>query len=841
MSYPARTTIRRHTTINNGDNDNDLEYIQSQNNILRGQNQHDMGHPSENAQFIHNDDILQAVRWYINLQSLYQRPASSITSNNSNKNKEYDPYDDFLRSNGLLTDTYKPRVNATYINVDSRSRTMITELVKNDEIELSKNPLFYTTASVNNLNALVKINLLSISIPNHNFKKDDRVTISGIQSQPISIRALYKYTNDSNQDKYGYAIIFQEGSKSAIIKCNYEKSVIWNGSWFEDSSSQMANLSFDPYFRVGEGIDYTTLKNYDTSKLYVTMSGFTSSSGNMIGNVSVNFLNSTHRIYFSNPDNSGDTFINSPNGINVVEKITGFYILLPQKFTGAPALNPNNQQDREMVINMDFRYIGGIPINELNADMPISNDNINGYFTIYSTTENTINIKLNNDTYYINPKPSNKPQLGQIPENFGGDKIKISLIEQIIKGNGNPNNYVLQLSKSIHNIFMIKLVGTIFPNTSKIFRNNKNNKIYWQNLDDGEVLYNTSIPEGNYTPTNLSKTLKTEMNKIARKGMSDTPSNVKDGGYTNKIFFDVIIDSNTDVTTFTSFKEAKLRQPIQNIKDDAGNPPSLISTTVGNPPYTLQIRHPSHGVSIGDNVIFEGFVTTSGIPDTVLNKQHTIANVLDVDNYEIVIDNFNLTYVRVDEKGGFSAIVYVPNKFRLLFNYSDTLGNEIGFRNVGENIAITKYNTVITNQDAYQNEVIYPDDDPNINTKYISDGSGEKKELKGNALNFSGDDYILMVVREFAGCTNIGNNQTPQYFAKINLSGDVGKILYDTFVSVPVFFYDMINLGQLSISFYNSTGELYDFNGVEHSFVLEITSLDLIPRKSGFNSTNNFM
>ena len=53
----------------------------------------------------------------------------------------------------------------------------------------------------------------------------------------------------------------------------------------------------------------------------------------------------------------------------------------------------------------------------------------------------------------------------------------------------------------------------------------------------------------------------------------------------------------------------------------------------------------------------------------MLNTTHTIVNV---------IDNFNLTFVRINTKGGFGAKVYVPNRFRLLFNKDDTMGNELG-------------------------------------------------------------------------------------------------------------------------------------------------------------------
>jgi len=563
--------------------------------------------------------------------------------------------------------------------------------------------------------------------------------------------------------------------------------------------------------------------------MYVTLSGFI---GDFIGtNISTNFLNSTHRIYLTNPDSTGNTLINTANGAGQVENITGFYILLPEPFnaTSLPPLDPTLYKD--MVITIGFQYIGGIPFNTINADLPITNLNINGYHTIFSTTRDTISIKVNKDTYYIEPTPNTKPEIGQVQIKFGGENIYVSKVEEIVGGFQQPNNYIIDLPKAYHNIIMIKLISTIFPNSSRLFRKSKNNKIYWQNLDDGDIVYNAEINEGNYTPEQLMVELEKKMYAVKRTGI---PDNVSEG-YTNKVLFKVSIDANTNITSFSSYKQAKLRQPIINI-----TPTPPLGTTPGEPPYIIQINQPGHGLNVDDEVLFEGFITTLGIPDTVLNTIHTIKNVIDSDNYEIEVDNFNLTYVRIDEKGGFACSVLVKNSFRLLFDKEDTMGTELGFRKAGTNIAITKYDYVITNQGAYQNEIVTFDPSSGIN--YISDGSGKLVELTNNALQLNSSDYITMVVREFSGCNNIGQNkQLITYFAKINLKGITNQLIFDEFISPPITFYDMINVSTLNISFYDLEGNLYDFNGVNHSFVIEITTLDLLPQETGINSTNNFI
>jgi hypothetical protein len=856
-NFPTQRTTYKH--VENGNNLTNLNYIEKQSDLLKSQKQEFIGHIPPYINPITNDSIILEFRYNVHLPQfnrnlLAQNDNSQGTGGGSGQkdkdqdkiisetftgpNKEYDPYFDYLFKQGALNDNYKIRLYTRYINVDSRGRKTQTTLTKGENTLLNENPLTFTTTTLSSVLATTKINLLTIKIPGHNFKTNDRVTLTDVKTDPVSIKALYQYTGTDGTAKTGYSVIFENNRISVAIKCDYAISVLFNSmnnTYFLEDSPSTANMSFDPNFVVGDGIDFNVLRAYNTSDMFVDLDGFT---GTSIGNIRTNFLNSRHRVYFTNPDSAGNQYINIPDGSGIVKKITGFYILLPEKF--ATTNNPPIS-DTSMTIDMNFQYIGGIPINALNADVPITNNNIYGYFPIYSTTTNTINIKLNKDTYYINPTPSDQPQLGQVPIPFGGENILISDVQEVNTGFANQNNYEIELPETISHVFMVKLVNTIFPNTGKNFRANVNNKLYWENLDDGQYTYSIQIPEGNYNATDLATLIETEMYAVVRNDVPANPPNP--GGYTNRVLFTVNIDTNTNVTTFKSFKEATLREPIQRVIDADGNTPSTdptLAVDAGNPPYTLEIRHPQHGLTTGDDVLFSGFITTLGIPDTILNTTHTIANVIDVDTYEVVIDNFNLTFVRIDTKGGFGAKVYVPNQFRLLFNEDDTMGEELGFRNVGDDIAITEYNTTITNKDAYQNEIVVTD--PSTGISYVTNSSGQLVPLENNALNLKGDEYILMAVREFSESanSNIGENKNlTKYFAKINLSGQPGQILYDTFVCVPVLSYDTFTLGKLSINFYSPNGELYDFNGEEHSFVLEVNFFGPQPQQSGINSTNN--
>jgi hypothetical protein len=866
--FPSQSPFN--TYIDDNSEPNDQSYVEKQNNLIRGQRHEKLGQVPSYASLISSDNILQQVRYHViapnfrNSDTLLQPYHGDshrahhehhdahgeyhnhhghsdgdgdshlnddhLASLYSGPNKDYNKYIDYLSRRGYLNDNYKTRIYTNYINIDSRWRNKEPSLTKENDILLGNDPLTFTTAILNTIVSSSKVNLLTITMPGHDFVPNDRITLSGVVSDPVSIKALYQYTNFDGTDKTAFAVIFENGSKSIAIKTDYAISVLWNSfsnSYFQEDSPETANMSFDPNFVVGDGISYDKLKAYDTSDMYVDLSGFVGTTN--IGNIPVSFLNSTHRIYLSNPDPSGDVFINTPDGSGIVRKITGFYILLPYVFN-----SPSNPPltDTTMTIDINFRYIGGLPINQLNANIPISNDNVYGYFTVYSTTTNKINVKLNKDTYYINSTQPDKVQLGPTPIPFGGDSVFIARITNIDNAYPEQNSYVIDLPKSIHNVFMIKLVNTIFPNVSKTFRTNMNNKLYWQNLEDGLYTYVISIPEGNYTAKELELVLEQQMYAITRNEVSATQPNP--GGYTNKVLFDVTIDPNTSIVSFKSYKEAMLRQPIQNIMD-----------TVGGPPYTIQIRQPNHGLSIGDEVLFAGFITTLGIPDTALNTTHIVSNVIDFNNYEIIIDNINLVMPILDTKGGFAAKVYVPNIFRLLFDKSDMMGNELGFRNVGEDIAITKFNKIITNQDAYQNEVVTIDLSTGI--KYVSIGS-QLIPLTNNALHLYGQDYILMHVREFGGCDNVGENKNVlEYFAKIGTSDtsthntqNNNKILRDTFVTAPILFYQMFILRRLTLQFFGPDDKLYNFYGLDHSFVLEITSLELAPGETGINSNNNF-
>jgi len=280
--------------------------------------------------------------------------------------------------------------------------------------------------------------------------------------------------------------------------------------------------------------------------------------------------------------------------------------------------------------------------------------------------------------------------------------------------------------------------------------------------------------------------------------------------------------------------EALLNKPIQSvypeINTDGSNDPE--------PPFLLTIQHINHNLTVGTKIKIVGAISTFGIPDTVINGDHIITSVPTINSYTIIINNINLNATRTNTGGGNGVYVYVPTLFKLYFNYPDTMGKQLGFRNVGDENSIFAFNTVITNTDAYATETITVDDS---GLRYIYDRSGNLMLLKNNAIKLNGYDYILLAIREFANIKTISDIKTlSNYFAKINLKHNTKDyMIYDTFVSTTSLLYDPIDLSQLTISFYAPDGSLYDFCGINHSFVLEITSINYIPDETEIDTSNS--
>ena len=151
-----------------------------------------------------------------------------------------------------------------------------------------------------------------------------------------------------------------------------------------------------------------------------------------------------------------------------------------------------------------------------------------------------------------------------------------------------------------------------------------------------------------------------------------------------------------------------------------------------------------------------------------------------------------------------SNLITENARLQLLFDKFDTIGNLIGFRNVGKPYSITNFSYINKNTDLYQYDNI------DNTTTYLN-----------NSINLSGDNYILMSCPLFKDSFNTGS--VDNVFAKLLLSGDPGSVLFNQYIQLGESFSTPISsFSEWEVRFYDSLGNLYNFGNLEHSYTLEI-------------------
>ncbi len=245
-------------------------------------------------------------------------------------------------------------------------------------------------------------------------------------------------------------------------------------------------------------------------------------------------------------------------------------------------------------------------------------------------------------------------------------------------------------------------------------------------------------------------------------------------------------------------------------------------TTVVSSNNVMIIYHKNNGVNKGDSIIVSNSTSVSGVSEQVINGKHTVADLISANEY--IINLTSKTKVNSGLTNNIISIQY-PDIFRLRFDFSDTFGTELGFRNSGDVKSITQYNSIITNLDYYEDDVTY-------NSVGIS-SAGEK-----SVLPLSGYNYLLISSKILSTYRNIDN--ISNVFAKILLVDEPGRIVYDTFVCTNVIReIPIATLSEIDFSFYAPDGTLYNFNNMNHSFTLEITELVNYAQDTNYNSRLN--
>jgi len=459
--------------------------------------------------------------------------------------------------------------------------------------------------------------------------------------------------------------------------------------------------------------------------------------------------------------------------------------------------NTNNYFQVNQIFKISYLHIGGVSIGYLNANYPINNDNYQSSQTVTNIIdENTFQIQLKNSAY------------GTFYQG-GGKNVQIMKIINSITGYPNPNYYIINLKKTFNNVINIQLISTEFPYIDIVIKKNINDKLYWKNIEDGQHIYNIVIDEGFYSSETFLNKLKNKLNHVQKYNYSNLNQN-----YNN---FDIIMEANIQKITFLPYN-------IINLPNSISCRQEVIESNIY---YIINIKHHNNFLQVNDIITISGSSSitinntqTSNsyllIDSSYINKSFTIYSINLNNSYDIILGINTIietTTINSQSNGGPNIIIKSPTKASFLFNYSDTIGNILGFKDVGYSYSILDYNSIITNQDTY------------INSNNL-DSVGNIVPYSSGFLDFFGvNNYFLMYLNDIDYIQM--PNSINSAFAKILLTGNPGDILFDTFISTPENTYSkyfpISDLSQLTISFSYPDGTNINFRNINHSFTLQIT------------------
>ena len=671
--------------------------------------------------------------------------------------------------------------NVTNQNVNYTKEKIILDILKNDssfindltksitKLEKSKNKLKQKITRINfdsSNRSLTPKNIISklIYLPNNplTFSENSNIlTINSTQKHELLVndRIILQNVESNNINMKGG---IQIKRNSNFIKINHYNHGIEKDEFKKELFIKISNV-------IGN-------KNNNTS----------------IENISLSLINKIHQIYSSSET---ETFNENYYFINIISLPTNDYI------------------DTDSNINISFLNLSGININKINSNYPININQVNGFLTVNEIIDNyNFNVQLSETAF-------------KSLSNVGGNNIYFSKIKDYIPAYIKPNSYRINLNKTFENVTRIKLISTEFPNTDKVIKNfpssDKNNKLYFQVLQDNDYTYEIEITPGNYSTTSLANEIKTEIENLTRNINSDLL--IFNDGNNSVLEKSSNFSCVVNINQFTDIFSISLFSIVIIIK----------GITLSNQVYDDQrkriiINHADHNLSVGDKITIAGASSTSGIPSSVINIEHEIESIIDSNNYVIKLPLHNDSNT-TDNNGGGSAInILIPLFFRLLFDKKDTLGNLLGFRNVGETNSITSFKTTISNNVAYEydyfkdavgNEIFFDDTNNNV---------------QNNVIQLFGFNYILMTCNIFDNEESLSTNYVNGVFAKLLLSDAPGSILFNQYIQLAEFLSKPIkSLSEFEFNFFSPSGELYEFNGLDHSFTLEIYE-----DHTSLNSTN---
>ena len=646
-------------------------------------------------------------------------------------------------------------INSTLLNIDSSLRNINPKhiYISNNRV-LDANPLQFYKGS----------NLVTINYENHDLSINDNIIIQNVEGI----------------NKILYKSIF------LINDCNYFAINIYDN---------MIDIDYQQFINNQLFID-------------IELSG-DQSVNNYIGNIPLNSIIGVKQSLIANDILNNLNIINKTSIQNLCIDLYGSYSdeILNHSFIFIKLdinyldSNNNNYLAIDQIFKISYLHINGIKLGNINSNYPINNYFYQSYQTVSNIlNENQFEILLKYNSY---------------KNNFaGGKNIQIYKILNSITGYPDANEYVINLKKSFNNVTNIELVSTEIPYIDLLISKNVNDKIYWKNIEDGNNIYIAQIDEGFYTSISLLEKLQNILNSIPRINNS----------ISNQIYnyFDIKLDTDSHIITFQAYNLTKLTNSL-----------SLRINIINNIKYyILNVNHPNNLVKNNDYITISSstYVTINdeinslqinSIDSSYINKQHQIYSVnLHNSSYDIILgkkDEITVAIVNINSSGGENIIVKSNTMVSFLFDKPDTIGNILGFMNVGNQYSVTDFKSIITNQDSYINSI-------NLNSV------GNIYNYSNGFFNLSGSfNYILMYLNDIE---YIYNNNLPSAFSKILLSGNPGDVLFNTFVKLPNNIYSKTfpipTLTDIHIVFLYPDGSNINFRNINHSFTLKITEEKII-------------
>ena len=655
-------------------------------------------------------------------------------------------------------------IKTSLINIDSSFRSIYPKNICSSNGQ---------TLPSNPLTFTTNSNTIKFNCPNHKLESGDNITVQNVEGTVKTvINSIYLFKN------FKYAILVFDSNNIELNYKSYVDKIFCN---IELVGDQLENNSMDN-IKINDllGIKRCLIASKD-------LPSTTNSSLKLIPEL-VSLLSSTTTLISTDLDTKC------------------LLIELPLEYNGNNVYYQVNQ-----VFKISYLHIVGIPLGYLNANYPINNYNYQNSFEVVDV--------IDSDNFTIN---INLKSFGNIQG--GGSNIIVCKIVNTITGYPDADNYVINLKKSFNNVTNIELISTEFPYVDLVIKKDINDKLYWKNIDDGEYTYSITIDEGFYSSDTFLKNLKTKINSVKRVNPNLTEELLN--------YFDISIESNIQKIFLRPYYLTKLPNSL-----------SISEKNINNIKYfILTVSHVNNFVNIGDKIVISNAsdvsVTSSGetslklISLNYINKEHNVYEInTQYFTYDIILGSTNeIAYITtiVPLSGGENILVKSKTKVSLLFNKSDTCGDILGFRDVGNKYSIIDFSSEISNYDTYINSV-------NLNSV------GNIINYSSNFMNFVGKyNYILMYLNDIEYIYS--NNNLKSAFAKIQLSGNPGDILFNTFIDTPNNIYykgfPIPTLSEITIKYTYPDGSRINFRNINHSLTLKITEELLQNDNTYLNSQN---